>query len=137
MKITDFDIADLDSAHDVTTRLEIEAALSKRDDAGMNSFWLFHGTRKFPSINIMVNGDLAYVYYFPEERHPGYASVGNLPHLPRGGITNFFDGPGGGEPFDILNEAVVPFSEALKVAQEFAVSKAMPKCIPWNSLLGE
>jgi hypothetical protein len=57
--------------------------------------------------------------------------------LSRGGITNFFDGPGD-EPFDILNEAVVPFAEALKVAQEFAVSKEMPKCIPWNSLiLGE
>jgi len=136
MKITDFDIADLDSAHDVTTRLEIEAALSKRDHAGMNSFWLFHGTQKFPSINIMVNGDLAYVHYFPEERHPGYASVGGLSHLSRGGITNFFHVPGD-EPFDILNGAVVPFSEALKVAQEFAVSKDLPKCIPWNSLLGE
>jgi hypothetical protein len=65
------------------------------------------------------------------------ASVGGLSNLSRGGITNFFDGPGD-EPFDILNEAVVPFAEALKVAQEFAVSKEMPKCIPWNSLiLGE
>jgi len=34
MKITDFDIADLESAHDVTTRLEIESVLSKCDDIG-------------------------------------------------------------------------------------------------------
>jgi hypothetical protein len=129
MKIEDFD-----SVHDLTTRLEIERALSKRHDAGINSFWLSHGTEQRPAINIMVNGDLAYVHYFPDEDHPGYASVGALSHLPRGGITNFFDGPSGGEPFDILNEAVVPFSEALKVAQEFAVSKEMPKCIPWRSL---
>jgi hypothetical protein len=136
MKVTDFDIPYLDSAHDVTTRPEIEAALSRRDNAGMNSFWLSHGTEKFPAINIMVNGDLAYVLYFPEERHPGYASVGNLSHLSRGGITNFFHDPGG-EPFDIRNEAVVPFSDAMKVAQEFSTSKHLPKCIPWNSLLGE
>ena len=136
MKIIDFDIPYLDSAPDVTTRLEIESVLNKRDDAGMNSFWLSHGTEKFPAINIMVNGDLAYVHYFPEERHPGYASVGNLSHLSRGGITHFFHVPGE-EPFDILNEAVVPFSEALKVAQEFAVSKEMPKCIPWNCLFLE
>jgi hypothetical protein len=136
MKISDFDFVDLTSVRDVTTRLEIDAALSKRDDAGMNSFWLSHGIQEFPAINIMVNGELAYVHYFPEERHPGYASVGNLSHLPRGGITNFFHDPGS-EPFDILNEAVVPFSEALKVAQEFAVSKDLPKCISWNSLLGE
>jgi len=95
MKVTDFDIARIESAIDVTTRLEIESALSKRDDAGMNSFWLSHGTEEFPAINIMVNGDLAYVHYFPADRHPGYASVGNLPHLSRGGITNFFHDPGG------------------------------------------
>jgi len=137
MKVTDFDIADLDSALDVTTRLEIETVLSKRDDAGMNSFWLSHGAEMFPAINIMVNGDLAYARYFPNEDHPGYASVGNLSHLSRGGITNFFHDPGG-EPFDILNRAIVPFSDALKVAQEFAVSKELPKCIPWRSLvLGE
>ena len=116
MRITDFDTPFLDSAPDVTARLEIESVLKKRDDAGMNCFWLSHGTEKFPAINIMVNGDLAYVHYFPEERHPGYASVGGLSNLSRGGITNFFDGPGD-EPFDIVNEAVVPFSEALKVAQ--------------------
>jgi hypothetical protein len=137
MKITDFNFVNFKSGHDVSTRLEVEAALSKRDDAGMNSFWLSHGAEEFPAINIMVNGDLAYAHYFPKERHPGYASIGNLPHLSRGGITNFFHDPGG-EPFDILNEAVVPFSEALKVAQEFAISKELPKCIPWNSLiLGE
>ena len=137
MKITDFNFVNFKSGHDVSTRLEVVAALSKRDHAGMNSFWLSHGTEKFPAINMMVNGDLAYLLYFPDDDHPGYASVGNLPHLPRGGITNFFHDPGG-EPFDILNEAVVPFSDAMKVAHEFAVSKQMPKCIPWNSLiLGE
>jgi|SRR5215469_2721109 len=128
MKIEDFDSFD-----EFKTPLEIETALSKRDDAGMNSFWLSHGDELYPAINIMVNGDLAYLLYFPAERHPGYASVGNLPHLSRGGITNFFHDPGG-EPFDILNEAVVPFSEALKVAQAFGLSKEIPKCIPWSSL---
>jgi hypothetical protein len=34
-----------------------------------------------------------------------------------------------------MNEAVVPFSEALRVAQEFAISSARPKCIPWDSLV--
>ena len=101
MRITDFDTPFLDSAPDVTARLEIESVLKKRDDAGMNCFWLSHGTEKFPAINIMVNGDLAYVHYFPEERHPGYASVGGLSNLTRGGITNFFHDPGG-EPFDTM-----------------------------------
>lgn len=133
MRVSDFEIADLESTPDLMTPLEIEAFMNKRDDAGMNSFWLSHGDDRFPAINIMVNGDLAYVHYFPDDDHPGYASVGGLPNLTRGGITNFFHDPGG-EPFDILNGAVVPFSKALKVAQEFAVSKEIPKCIPWRSL---
>jgi hypothetical protein len=33
-----------------------------------------------------------------------------------------------------MNEAGVPFSDALKAAQEFAISKSMPKCIQWNEL---
>jgi hypothetical protein len=128
MKIEDFD-----SVQDLSTPLEIETALGKRHDSGLNSFWLSHGAERFPAINIMINGDLAYVHYFPEERHPGYASVGGPPNLTREGITNFFPHPSD-EPFDIRNDAVVPFSKALKVAQEFAASKGMPKCIAWRSL---
>src|SRR5215469_17125394 len=129
MKVTDFDIARIESAIDVTTRLEIESALSKRDDAGMNSFWLSHGTEEFPAINIMVNGDLAYVHYFPDDDHPGYGSAGAVPNLSRGGKTNSFM-HSSDQPNPIRNDAVVPFSKALKVAQEFAVSKSLPKCIP-------
>jgi len=128
MKIEDFD-----SIQDLTTPLEVETALSKRHDAGLNSFWLSHGDDRFPAINIMVNGDLAYVHYFPNDDHPGYASVGALPNLSRGGKTNFFM-HSSDEPNAIRNDAVVPFSSALKTAQEFAVSKNMPKCIPWRSL---
>jgi hypothetical protein len=131
MKIEDFD-----ATQDLSTPLEIQAALSKRSGAGLASFWLTHGGERFPMINIMINGDLAYVHYFPEDRHPGYASAGALPQLPPDGITHFFQHPTD-EPFDIMNNAVVRASEALKVAQEFAVSKGMPKCIPWRSLIVE
>ncbi len=54
--------------------------------------------------------------------------------LPKGGDTIFFPDTAI-EPTWIMNEAVVPFSDALKAAQEFAISRAMPKCIRWNSLI--
>jgi hypothetical protein len=82
----------------------------------------------------MVNGDIAYVHYFPKEGHPGLASVGNLPGLRSGDFTEFFPSTSK-EPFDIMNEAILSFSEALRAAQEFAVSKTIPKCIQWNSLV--
>jgi hypothetical protein len=127
-------IQDYDSVCDVTSPADIAAALSKCHGAGRNAFWLSHGTELFPAVNIMVNEDLAHVHYFPEERHPGFASVGKLPGLRRDGDTVFFMNSSD-EPVEIMNAAVVPFSDALKAAQEFAISRTMPKCIQWDSLV--
>ncbi len=72
-------IEDYDSVCEAANPQEIEAALSKRHDNGMNSFWLTDGKRDFPYINILAKGDLAYVHYFPEERHPVFASSAEGP----------------------------------------------------------
>jgi hypothetical protein len=124
-------IEDYDAVRDVTNPAEIEAMLSKRHGAGRNAFWLSHGSNGFPAINIMVIGDLAYMLYLPKERHPGFASIGTLPDLRSGGDTSFFPSDAD-EPLEIMNEAVVRFSDALKAAQEFAVSPALPKSIQWS-----
>jgi hypothetical protein len=126
-------IHDYETAWNLTDPEGIEAALSKRYGAGRNAFWLYHGSEGHPAINIMVNGDLAYVHYFPEDRHPGFASVGTVPSLRPGGDTIFFPDDTD-DTFDIVNEAVVRFSDALKVAQEFAISPALPKSIQWSEL---
>jgi hypothetical protein len=55
-------IEDFDSECDVTKPADVEAALSKRHDGGINSFWLSHEAEEFPAINIMVKGELAYVF---------------------------------------------------------------------------
>jgi hypothetical protein len=126
-------IEDFDSKHDVTSPTEIAAALSKRDRRGINSFWLSHGAEERLYIQIMVKGELAYVHYFPKHRHPGFQSVAKAPG-PRPNETSiFFLYPN--ERVWVLNSTLIPFSDALKVAQEFAISTAMPKCIRWNSLI--
>jgi hypothetical protein len=126
-------IEDFDSKHEVTSPADITAALSKRDDRGIHSFWLWHGFEKTPAINILVNGELAYAHYFARYRHPGYASVANAPGPRPSDTSIFFLSPT--EKVWVLNSALIPFSDALKVAQEFAISTAMPKCIRWNSLV--
>jgi hypothetical protein len=81
----------------------------------------------------MVSGDLAYVHYFPKDRHPGFASLGMLPGLRPGGDTSFFPDDTN-ETFEIMNQAVVRFADALRVAQEFAISPELPKSIQWSEL---
>ena len=106
--------------------------MSKRRPGGINAFWLSHGTDKFPAIGILVKGDLANIHYIPRSQEPGFVSVAKVPG-PRPDETSiFFVGPG--EKIWVRNDAVVPFSDALKVAQEFAVSATMPKCIQWFEL---
>ena len=126
-------IGDYDAVWHVTSPADIEAALRKRHGGGRNGFWLFHGSDKSPAVNIMVMGDLAYVHYFSGEDHPGFASIGTVPGLSPGGVTSFYPDDSN-ETFEILNDSVVRFADALKVAQEFAVSPALPKSIQWLEL---
>jgi hypothetical protein len=131
MRVEDFEIG-----LDVTTMQELEAALSRRHGVGINSFWLAHVVGGFPAINIVVKGDLAHVHYFPKEDHPGFKSVADLPGPRPRDTSVFFIAPK--EKIWVLNDGIVPFSQALKAAEEFAVSNAMPKCVRWRSLvLGE
>jgi hypothetical protein len=126
-------IEDYDAVWQVTSPADIEAALRRRHGAGRNAFWLTHGSNKSPAIYTMVRGDLAYVLYFPKDGHPGFASIGTVPGLSPGGDTSFYPSDSN-ETLEILNEAVVRFADALKVAQEFAISPALPKSIQWCEL---
>jgi len=71
-------IQDYDSVCDVTNPADIEAALSKRHDGGINSFWLSHGTELFPTIGMLVKGSLANVHYIPKDRDAGFTSVAKM-----------------------------------------------------------
>jgi hypothetical protein len=123
-------IEDYDSVCDVTKPADIEAAPSKRHGGGINSFWLSHGAERYPAINIMVKEDLASVHYLPEDRDHGFISVARIPG-PRPNETSiFFVAPTA--KIWVWNGELVPCSDALKVAQEFATT--MPRCIQWFEL---
>jgi hypothetical protein len=125
-------IQDYDSVCDVTRPADIEAALSKRHGGGINSFWLSHGAERYPAINIMVRGGLASVHYLPKDRDAGFVSVAKVPGPRPDETSTFFVGPT--EKIWVRNGELVPFSDALKVAQEFATSATMPRCIQWFEL---
>lgn len=126
-------IEDHNSLCHATDPRKIDEVLGRRFDNGINAFWLSHGDEKFPAINLLVNGDLAYLHYFPGEDHPGFASVGDLENLDPEGQTTFLLETFS-DSLQILNEHVVLFSDALKAAQEFAKSAGLPKCIQWDEL---
>jgi hypothetical protein len=112
---------------------EIEKILWKRHGDGVSAFWLSHGSEKFPVLIIMIKGDLASLHYLPEDRHPGFVSIGPLDDLESGETTTFFlNSPTA--PEDVVNDTILPFSDALRAAQEFATSSSLPKSIEWDEL---
>jgi hypothetical protein len=125
-------VEDFETTREITKPADLDAVLGKRYGVGINSFWLADEAGKFPVINITVNGDVAYVHYFPNEDHPGFGSVARSPG-PRPNETSvFFISPD--ERIWVPNGEIVAFSEALKAAQEFSISRTLPKCLQWRSL---
>jgi hypothetical protein len=125
-------VEDYDSEHEVTTPEELEAALRKRRDGGINSFWLSHVVDEHPKLALLVKEDLASVHYFPKERHAGFQSVAKEPGPDPYGTTVFFVRPT--EKVWVVNYAIIPFSDALKAAQEFAISPTLPKSVEWDEM---
>jgi len=125
-------IEDYDTIHDTKDPKQIARILHRRFGNRYNSFMLSHGAEKHPAINLLVNGDLAYLCYWPNEEHAGFNSIGGREGLNPDGQTAFFLSEH--TLHEMPNVYVISFSDALTVAQEFAVSRGLPKSIQWEEL---
>jgi len=125
-------ICDLDGEHDVEDDAAIEHVLSRRNGSGMNQFRLFRGRAEadsWPSLIILVNGEIAWLYFLLSSEHSGYHSVGAVPGLDPQGRTKFVSlGP---QDEEFSNDQVVPFASALQAAKEFSVAAQLPRCMDW------
>jgi hypothetical protein len=115
-------------ANDAATLIVI---LSRRYGEGYNGFWLSH-VDQFPAISILVKDEMAYLHYFPEDRHPGFHSYSDPPIWDRETIEFRLDNLSQKQQVD--GEAVVPFAVALTVAKEFLASSVRPKSVNWREL---
>ncbi|MEX3953067.1 Imm1 family immunity protein [Paraburkholderia sp. EG287B] len=118
-------------ACEMHTRQELDAALAQWSGAA-NDYWLFHGNAKFPALAVMANGPLATAHYFPDARHPGFISLGNINGLDPDGTSTFFLTDT--ETTDVANYRVIPIEVAWEAAREFAECSRRPNCIEWIEL---
>jgi immunity protein Imm1 of predicted polymorphic toxin system len=113
---------------------ELDAVLMKRRSDGANAFWLVHDAMPYPRLALLVNGDLGFVNYFPEDRDAGYIPTGNLARLPAQEMSKFPISEYPADDLVLVNDAVLPISVAVQVAHEFFQSDALPKAITWEKL---
>ena len=82
-------------------------------------------------LTILINGDLAYLWYAPNEGHPGFNSVGIDPGNWKDQITFSQEGQG---DFSMGHAVVLHVERAYQVAAEFFETHSLPRCIEWTEL---
>jgi hypothetical protein len=127
-------IIDFERTQEVQDLHEFENVLMVRYKNNVNAFWLSHGDEDYPTLSIMVKNDLAALHYIPSEKEAGFRSIGSCPGLKRGDTTCFSISLNTADDIEELNDAIVSFSVAYKVAQEFYSSKGLPRSIEWLEL---
>lgn len=117
---------------EVETSGELHDALRRRSELNSNNFYLWHPPEKYPLLNILVKGDLAYIHFFDTED-----SAGRHPHttldMDLDGCTVFCHGHPGNTT-EVWNGMVLPLSTVLEASEQFLEKAELPTCIEWEEL---
>ena len=127
-------VEDINGVCEAATFQELETRLMRRHGDGFNSFWLSHGGEDYPTLSLLVKGELATLAYITAKSDAGFRSVGNMLELTPGEMTTFSISMNRADDICVLNDAVLPFSAALRAAKEFFVSKDLPASVKWLDL---
>jgi hypothetical protein len=127
-------VVDINGVHEASSVHELEGILMGRCGNGYNSFWLSHDGEEYPTLSLLVKGDLASLNFIPTEFDAGYSSVGKRLGLQAGETTTFSISTNRADDVVVLNDAVLPFSAALQAAKEFFHSKELPESVEWLKL---
>ena len=127
-------VGDFGGDHSVQSIAQLEERFGVRFKGEQNQFALSPDSSNYPLLLIYVRGDLAVIYYIPEDGDAGYVSLGGKMNLDPKEWTIFSIHRSDSDSIDVSNESIVPFSEVLKVAKEFFHSQELPRSIEWRQL---
>ena len=99
------------------------------------AFVLWH-TTDGPSLSVHVNGEFAYIRYFPSQstNHAGFQPIGMTPSGCEHDV-HFVQSDGGeADSFDMTPAAVVAVDLAYRAAAEFLADPGRPGCVKWLEL---
>ncbi len=128
-------VEDFDGTFSTDCEAELDARLRSVRRGEFGAFILTHN-RKGASLWIHLNGDVAYLHYFPdgEGKHPGYqvAALSSAEHDEPVRLLQVYGGKADG--FAMPPELLVPAEVAYQAAREFLRSPSLPLSIRWHEL---
>lgn len=124
-------VQDIEGGYEVNSPLELELVLRRRDESGANSFWLSHAAGQYPMLSLLVKDDVAALHFMPIEREAGCRSAGKMTNLQRGESSRFSITKHSADDLYVINDSLIPFSDALVAAKEFLSSNELPQSVEW------
>lgn len=99
------------------------------NNKGLEEIWISKDLKKYPSLVIQLNNELACVNYFPEdEKETNWTSLGNYDKE-----TIFLSG---GEEWNAPSNVAITKDKAIECLKEFSNNvNERPKCIKWQKLI--
>ena len=133
-KLNSMDVQDFDGITNVSSEDELLAKLSCCRRDGFGAFQLFGENQT--SLEIGFNGDLAFLYFFPDSEgiHTGYEPVGMTP--PNCPQTVFVYQTSGdkADGFEIPSDYIVSADIAYSAAVEYFECQVLPPSVSWFEL---
>jgi hypothetical protein len=100
-------VGDFDGNHSVQSVAQLEQRLGVRFKDDENGFGLTPDSSDYPALDIYVRGDLAVIYYVPDDGQTGYVSVGGKMNLdPKEWTTFSITEHDPGETIDVSNPSI-------------------------------
>jgi hypothetical protein len=125
-------VIDMEATKDVFSINELRDALSVRYDGGVNSFEITPIGLEVPHLTVIIKHDVATLHF--ESAEKGQFAVHNPGNnLDPDGFTILYYGSPN-EIQETWNPQIVTTSDALRAAEEFATTQALPTSIQWTEL---
>jgi hypothetical protein len=126
-------ISDMENTKDVFSVAELREILSMRYDNDANSFEIVPFGKDVPHLTIVIKQNMSVLNYFDSSETAGFVSDNPDNKLdPNGFTTLYYQSPVSGEEY--WNRQIVSASDAMRAAEEFAVTMALPTAVRWVEL---
>jgi hypothetical protein len=125
-------IADMKDRKEVFSIAELREILSVRYDNDANSFDISPLGQVYPHLTVIIKQDIATLWYLSEDKDTfvPYNPENNFD--PNGWTILYYGAPN--EIQNTRNNQIVAASDALRAAEEFAVTQATPSSIRWSEV---
>jgi len=124
-------VEDISGAYLANDLSELQAILKRRRSGDVNAFWLATESGGYPTLMILVKGDLVVLHYLPTADEPGLRSLGESEG---GEFMDFSISPNPGDDVQEPSDAVVTLDAAWQAAKEFFDARTLPQSIRWVEL---